>query len=173
MGLNGCHHPGVRSTLPPLPPILDQVDLLNIPRPTNLPLLEMPVVNMSPIPTAAAATRFPRERRRLSRTTASGTTTIPTQPVAGDKTSEMSSIGSLTVGGDATPQTRQAATEMIAALERRLNSTPTPGSNEKRAQLNTARNFWRDAQQALRSGDADGAKTLATKARLLLDEIEK
>jgi len=35
------------------------------------------------------------------------------------------------------------------------------------------RNFRKDAQEALKSGDAEGAKTLATKAKLLLDDLEK
>jgi hypothetical protein len=35
------------------------------------------------------------------------------------------------------------------------------------------RNFLEQAQQALNSGDADGATNLATKARLLMDEVEK
>jgi ribosomal protein S20 len=39
--------------------------------------------------------------------------------------------------------------------------------------VSKVRNFWKDAQDALKSGDAEGAKTLATKAKLLLDDLEK
>jgi hypothetical protein len=35
------------------------------------------------------------------------------------------------------------------------------------------RHFLDQAQQALNSGDADGAMNLATKAKLLMDDLEK
>ena len=43
----------------------------------------------------------------------------------------------------------------------------------EKAQISKIRNFQRQAQEALTSGDLEGAKTLATKAKLLLDDLEK
>ncbi len=38
--------------------------------------------------------------------------------------------------------------------------------------MSNVRNFQKQAQQALKTGDAEGAKTLATKGKLLLDDLE-
>ena len=46
-------------------------------------------------------------------------------------------------------------------------------TDEQKAQVSKVKNFLKDAQDALKSGDAEGAKTLATKAKLLLDDLEK
>ncbi len=43
----------------------------------------------------------------------------------------------------------------------------------EKAQVSKVKNFLKDAQEALKTGDAEGAKTLATKAKLLLDDLEK
>ncbi len=39
--------------------------------------------------------------------------------------------------------------------------------------MSKIKNFQRQAKQAMSSGDAEGAKTLATKAKLLLDDLDK
>jgi ribosomal protein S20 len=62
---------------------------------------------------------------------------------------------------------------MIAANEKRLNGLPAQIAEEQKAQISKVRNFQRQAQAALSSGDAEGAKTLATKAKLLLDDLLK
>jgi len=45
--------------------------------------------------------------------------------------------------------------------------------NQQRAQVRQVQQFVKQAQQALESGDAQGASTLATKAKLLMDDLEK
>jgi hypothetical protein len=62
---------------------------------------------------------------------------------------------------------------MIAANEKRLSGLPSQVVEEQKAQINKVKNFQRQAQEALNSGDAEGAKTLATKAKLLLDDLSK
>ena len=79
----------------------------------------------------------------------------------------------MTAGGETNPQTRQEAEDLIASVEKRLNALPAQKVEEQKAQVSKVRNFWKDAQEALKSGDAEGAKTLATKAKLLLDDLEK
>ena len=86
---------------------------------------------------------------------------------------EATAIGALTAGGEADPQTKQDAADLIASIEKRLNAFTTQTTDDQKAQISKVRNFWRDAQAALKSGDAEGAKTLATKAKLLLDDLEK
>jgi ribosomal protein S20 len=79
----------------------------------------------------------------------------------------------LTAGGEANPQTKQEASDLITASEKRLNALPAQKAEEEKAQVSKVKNFLKDAQEALNTGDAEGAKTLATKAKLLLDDLEK
>ena len=76
-----------------------------------------------------------------------------------------------TVGGDQSPRNKQEAASLIAANERRL--TAESGGHVAPALLSKVRNFQKEAEQALNSGDAEGAKTLATKGKLLLDDLDR
>jgi hypothetical protein len=87
--------------------------------------------------------------------------------------SESAAIGALTSGGETYSKSQQEAADMIAANEKRLNALPIQVSDEQKAQISKVKNFQRQAQEALNSGDAEGAKTLATKAKLLLDDLTK
>jgi hypothetical protein len=155
--------------------IQTHVDLLDIPEPDNLPLLEPTPVNTLPEPTAAAATKVKRERKKTAKI-ASPAAPIPAPviPTASVEPSpEVTAIGALTAGGETNPQAKQETADLIAAIEKRLNAFTAQTTDDQKAQISKVRNFWRDAQAALKSGDAEGAKTLATKAKLLLDDLEK
>jgi ribosomal protein S20 len=93
--------------------------------------------------------------------------------VAPPPTPEDTAIGALTAGGEANPQTKQEAADLITWSEKRLNALPAQKAEDERAQVSKVRNFLKDAQEALKTGDAEGAKMLATKAKLLLDDLEK
>jgi ribosomal protein S20 len=173
-GLSGCRH---KTQLAPLPAIQTQVDLLDIPEPDNLPLLEPTPVNTLPEPTAAAATRLKRERKKPVKMAPPTVSTVPTAPAVPaasvEPSPEVTAIGALTAGGETNPQAKQEAEDLIASIEKRLNAFTAQTTDDQKAQISKVRNFWRDAQAALKSGDAEGAKTLATKAKLLLDDLEK
>ena len=169
-GLSGCRH---RLQIAPLPPIQAPVDLVEIPPPANPPMLEAEPENAMPTPIAAAAARPKRERKKAVAKAAPAPTPPPTQAVVADPEPEAAAIGALTAGAEANPQTKQDAADLIVSIEKRLNSLSTQPTDEQKAQISKVRNFWRDAQAALKSGDAEGAMTLATKAKLLLDDLEK
>jgi ribosomal protein S20 len=179
-GLSGCRH---KTQLAPLPVIQTHVDLLNIPESDNLPLLEPTPVNTLPEPTAVAATKVKRERKKAAKiaptaavppASAPAPAPAPAVPTASVEPSpEVTAIGSLTAGGETNPQAKQEAADLIASIEKRLNAFTAQTTDDQKAQISKVRNFWRDAQAALKSGDAEGAKTLATKAKLLLDDLEK
>jgi ribosomal protein S20 len=99
----------------------------------------------------------------------------PTQiaSVAPPPSPEETAIGALTAGGEANPQTKQEAADLITSSEKRLNALPVQKAEDEKAQVSKVKNFLKDAQEALKTGDAEGAKTLATKAKLLLDDLEK
>jgi ribosomal protein S20 len=83
-----------------------------------------------------------------------------------------SAIGELTAGGDANPRRRQEAADLIASNEKRVRALSARIVNAQRSQVSKIRNFQRQAKQALDSGDAEGAMTLATKASVLLHDLD-
>jgi len=97
----------------------------------------------------------------------------PVQVASAAPAPEETAIGALTAGGEANPQTKQEAADLITSSEKRLNALPAQKAEDEKAQVSKVKNFLKDAQEALKTGDAEGAKTLATKAKLLLDDLEK
>jgi len=98
----------------------------------------------------------------------------PTQQASLGEASEASPIGQLTTAGDSsgTPS-RHDILDTIAATEKGLNDLKralTPAEQETTVQIRT---FLAKAKQALSQDDLDGAHTLATKAKVLLDELTK
>jgi len=164
LGLCGCRH---RVKVSPLPPVLTPVPLVEVPRPADAPMLALPHIKMPPMPVAAAAARLPRERRRAM------VKDEPPPVVPPTPAQEAATIGSLTAGGTGSSQTRQDAANLIASNERRLNALSAQKAELQKDEVNTVKNFEKQAQDALNSGDAEGAMTLATKAKLLLDDLEK
>ena len=174
LGLSGCFHK--TPLMVTLPLNTAPVELASTPEPENPPLIEEPPAEELPVPIAEAAA-IPRPRRRPTPRPVSPAATAPanasTQAASTEGVDEESAIGALTAGGDATPQTRQEATELIASNDKRLKALPASIVKSQRSQINKILNFQRQAQQALNSGDAEGAKTLATKAKLLLYDLDR
>lgn len=169
--LSGCHH---KPVVPPLPKITEPVDMAATPPPTSEPLLETPVVRLPPVPYAAAGGHYRREKRRRPQPAVNAVAPpLPATTPAETAAPDVASIGALSSGGDASPRAQQEAAGLIAANDRRINGLPVNKVEAEKTQLSQVRNFQRQAQEALASGDTEGAKTLATKAKLLLDDIEK
>lgn len=82
-------------------------------------------------------------------------------------------IGTLSAGGDSTAQSQQQARDLIASLLKRIAALSARTVDAQRKQISQVQNFARQAQKALDSGDAEGARNLATKAKLLMDDLEK
>ena len=97
----------------------------------------------------------------------------PPVQVASAAEPESLAIGSLSTGGDSTPQTQQQARDLIASIQKRIAALPRSTVNQQKSQLKQVNGFLKRSEQALDSGDPDGAMTLATKARLIMDDIEK
>jgi hypothetical protein len=171
-GLSGCMHLHKAPKLPVLPPVLTPIPLVNVPPPTNLPLIPAPVVTLPPMPIAAAAASPRREHRRL---TPRSSTATPEEaaPEPEPTTDDAAAIGDLTAGGAANPQAQHEAASLIHTIQLRLNALSPQTARRQRAQVNRVRNFWKQAQEALNSGDVEGATTLATKAKLLLDDLDR
>jgi ribosomal protein S20 len=170
IGLAGCRH---KPQLAPLPPILTPVALEDIPEPDNLPMVEVTPVRLPPVPVSADAGKPKRKKKQPPKAIVPPEPVPETQVAAATPSPEETAIGALTAGGETNPQTKQEAADLIASIEKRLNALSTQKAEEQKAQVSKVRNFWKEAQEALKSGDAEGAKTLAIKAKLLLDDLEK
>lgn len=168
LGLSGCHK---KLQVPPLPPILAPVALETPPSPETPPMVQAPDVKLPPAPTASAVAKPRHERRKPS--AAKTPASDPVQVANVEPLPEATAIGALTAGGEANPRTQQEAADLIASIEKRLNALPAQKVEEQKPQISKVKNFQRQAQEALSSGDAEGAKTLATKAKLLLDDLVK
>jgi ribosomal protein S20 len=164
--LSGCRH---RMNVPPLPQILAPVELVEVPKP-DLPLIQPAQIDMPPTPIAAAAAH---PHRPVRRPVVKAVVTPSASTGTDSDADETAAIGALSTGGDSSPRSQKEATEMIAAIEKRLSGLGALTSEEQKAQISKVRNFQKQAQDALSSGDMEGAKTLATKAKLLLDDLEK
>jgi ribosomal protein S20 len=138
-------------------------------------MVEVPQIKLPPVPVASAASKVKRQRPK--KTPQVATTPVPasTQPNADSPAAapEVATIGALSSGGDTSPRAQQEAAGLISANEKRINGISTQKVEAEKAQLSKVRNFQRQAQEALTSGDTEGAKTLATKAKLLLDDLDK
>jgi len=132
--------------------------------------------DLPPVPVAEGAGEPKRQRRRPAKAAVAAPPPDAPAPDAAPAvmpTERASIIGEFTPGGDQNPGSQKEASDLIAANERRLSALSPEVARVQAALVSNVRNFQKQAQQALRAGDAAGAKTLATKSKLLLDDLEK
>jgi len=159
-GLAGCHH---KAAVVPFPQTAHAPVELESPPPPVSP----PLVATVPLPELAPAKPVPKKKPSPREDTQ------PPAQVASDAAAPALSIGTLSAGGDSTPQSQQQAQDLIASILKRIAALPAKTADATKVQIKQIRNFLDQAQRALSSGDPDGARNLATKAKLLLDELEK
>ena len=160
-GLGGCH----RRVLRPVLPLgsLAPIELEAAIDPDSLPLIETaPPPELGPLPPLPPAKPVPK-----TKPPAREEVQPPVQAAAA------LDIGVLSIGGDAAPQSQQTARDLIVAIAKRIAALPSKIADARKEQVRQVRHFLDQAQQALNSGDADGAMNLATKAKLLMDDLEK
>ncbi len=103
-----------------------------------------------------------------------GTTPPSSSTASTDGGSAPSPIGNLSAGDTSgSSQLRQETTELISSSEQRLRTVPKSLSSDQQTTVAQIRKFLDQAQQAVKSQDLEAAHTLATKAKLLLDELLK
>ncbi len=116
-----------------------------------------------PAPTEPTVTAAPRTRR-----------TAPTPAPAAPSHTPPTSLGNLTSGdSSANAQLRNQATSLIADLDKRIVALSVSTKRQKSTGLAQVQNFLKQAKDALTSGDPEGANNLATKSKLLLDDLLK
>ena len=94
-----------------------------------------------------------------------------TPPTPSGETTQPTPIGQLTAGPTQdTDGSRQQAADLIDSTQRGVNSLRNLNGDQNKTAAQI-RSFLEQAHRALHNGDIDGAHTLATKARTLLDEL--
>jgi hypothetical protein len=127
----------------------------------------VPLPELGPLPPPPPAKPVPKK------TPATKEEAQPPVQAAAAPESAALAIGVLSIGGDAAPQSQQTARDLIAAITKRIAALPSKIADARKEQVRQVKHFLDQAQQALNSGDADGAMNLATKAKLLMDDLEK
>ena len=174
LDFGGCRH---RQAAPTLPAVLKAPDT-QPPAPNSPPMESPPPDSVSTAPQIKVSPTKPKRvpaKKTPPKAAADGAAVAATTPPvdgAGNVPTAESSIGALSAGGDATPQTQQDAAGLIVACEQRLHDS-SQNTKEQRSSLRKVQYFIKQAKQALGTGDAEGAMTLATKAKLLLDDLSK
>jgi hypothetical protein len=194
--LSGCRH----KPLPPpppaasAPPVTSSTVTVITPLP-SLPLGKAPDVKPAPAPTPAPPPvqepvhRFKRKSRKAttvkpetqmaeSQTAqapapapAPGATGTPEQPAMAPGVSQ--SIGQLSAGTAISSRDRARMLAEIGAQEARLSKLRAAANADLAATQQSIKTFLSKARQAVAQNDLDGAETLNTKARVLLNELQE
>ncbi len=164
----GCHRRTRLAAPPPLPPP-PKVALM----PAGEP--ETSEVSAQPLPRIPAPTKAVQPKiRRPKKIEPVEPPPPPVQVATAEPPPDGAAvIGSLTTGGPAAPAEQQRAGAAIVEVEKRLAGVPAAALDAQKDGMARVRNFLKQAHDALSSGDADGAMTLATKAKVLLDDLLK
>jgi hypothetical protein len=163
----GCRH-RTKTAPAPLPPPA-AVALVQAPESATPPQVQSVPIAPLPVPTLQPP---PKKKRRKPAVVPAAppavevaTNTTPPPPV--------NVVGTLTSGGDAAPQAEQKARASIGEVEKQLAGLSAATLDSQKTAVARVKTFLRQAHEALKSGDAEGASTLAAKARVLLDDLSR
>ncbi len=172
LAMMGCRHELV---VPSLPAAMQTPGaFIVVPPLPSPPSMEaaLPQVLLDETPVAVSEMKPRRRIRRVS----PGSLSVPVIETVPDESSTAPSandaLGDLSPGGDSAVTQTQAANG-ITSVARRLNNLSADIQKRMPREVAQVRQFLKQASGALRMGDAEGAKNLATKAGLLLDDMQK
>jgi|GEM_PF-641262 len=178
--LTGCLH---RVQVPPLPPSAKTPSVYLPPPPeSSLPPMgsqQAPPNLTDAKPAAAQEVKPKRHAHRSASSTAAAAdgpaTPAPAPaPAATPTAPPAATLGALSPGGAADgSKQQQEVLAKIAAVERRIAELPRAISDRQEKQIANVRLFLKEASDAIKGGDVEGAGILATKADLLLDDISR
>ena len=169
VALAGCRHKVPSYTIP----TAAQVPVEPVDAPSNQPapvIATQPPPDFGPVPPLHPPAPPPRRRSGPKEEPAS-----PAPPAAETAPAPAElAIGSLSTGlEDAAPQIQQQARDIISSIQKRIAALSPRIADSQKREVRQVRHFLDQAQQALNTGDTVGAKNPATKASLLMDDLEK
>ncbi len=171
----GCSHLPWRKTPPPkaqAPAIQPKpAPPAPAPKPTPPPVVAAPPPAPAPAPAAAPKPVKKHIYHHKPKPTAKPAATAAPAPPA----PEANSLVGMLSEGDAAgnPALRKQTNALIATTERRLQSLNSSRAASRKNTVAQVRLFLSQARQALAMNDLQGANTLATKAKILVDELLK
>ena len=164
MSLAGCHrNPKVVSAATPPPPPVEMVSVPPPSHPTE-PIPEEPVIASPELPLTVPPVRRPQPpRRRPAPAPPTQTAVVAPPPM---------DLGNLTTGGESTNTSLLNETDdLLRTQRRRLAAISAATIALHTQQVEQARLFLKQATDAWTKQDIEGARTLATKAKVVLDEV--
>jgi hypothetical protein len=174
--LTGCLH---QEQAPPLAPQAKTPNIY-VPPPTDAQLPPMKSGDTPPTltdakPVPAAEEVKPKKRTKRQQTISPVTATPPPATATAEAPANPpATLGAIAPGGgNANPKQQQEVMAKIGAVEKRVNDLPGATADREQKQIAKVRQFLKEASDALKGGDVDGAGILATKADLLMDDLTK
>jgi hypothetical protein len=113
-----------------------------------------------------------RHKRQAAKPPQDATTAPATTPASDTPASDTPAVSA--IGQLSTPEPsdlRRSIDESIASTDRGLNNIGRSLNDQDQKTAAQIRGFLKQAKAALTTGDVDGAKTLASKAKVLLSEL--
>jgi hypothetical protein len=175
--LSACTHNANQSQIQPLaPPIEDTPPPPPDSAPANLPA---PVITIpkteTPVVVQEQPKPAPKHHKQTTKpaTQAQGTPAAqpPTQVAAEAAPAEVSAIGQLSATEP--PSSKKQAEDSIEEIEKGLTGLNRTLSSQEEKTSSQIKEFLKQARTALASGDVEGARTLAKKAKALLGELSQ
>lgn len=182
--LAGCRHRTKATPAPEsLAPVLPVSDLANN-TPPDVPPAQLRQINPPP-PRTLATEEKPKPHKHIYHKPRHTTiepnpdetpaSQVPTEQAATAMPAEISPIGQLSPAGDSSnvPRRKQILDEIDSTQKGLDNVAKRSLNKEEQVTVAQIKTFLEKAKTALNQADLDGAHTLVTKARVLLDEIAK
>lgn len=174
--LTGCFHrqpqPSPQPVAPELaqtPPPAPTVPAAPVPAQETLPPTQQPAVSTppaGPVPAPAEGAAQLHHKKHSDRTATDQAATAATS-----STPAVEAIGQLSTGGSGVDA--QHVKESLDSTESSLKQITRNLNEQEQKTATQIREFIKQARAALDSGDADGARTLALKAKVLLAELSQ
>ena len=171
--LAGCHHRAKQViVLPPAPPEIAPV-MVSVPPPTHRSEpIPAPIAAVPPPPVVVEPPK--KEKRQPRRSAATVVTPAPVPPVQTAATEPPPiELGELSAGGETTSGLKQETYNLIHALDARVAALPDGVASSHKREIERAKRFLKQAEDSWNTADMDGAHTLAVKAKVLLDDLQK
>lgn len=165
--LTGCEKRVIAAAAPPPPP----TPVVSVPPPSHPtePMPEAPVIASAPMPVPVETVKRPTPPRQRNRQPAAIASPTVTASVSAPPVTE---LGELTTGGESNNDSLKRQTDDLLKAQNRRLSGLAPGVIALHTQqVEQARLFLRQAGDAWIKQDIEGARTLGTKAKVLLDEV--
>jgi hypothetical protein len=174
--LSACAHNTNVAQMQAMAPPIDDAPPPNL-APANLPppVITIPKTDKPVIVVQEQPTKQPPKHKKTASKSAGTTPANPTAGPPGTQVAENAPPSEVNAGGEfatqVTPDSKKQAEDSIVEIEKGLNGIGRKLSDTEEKTSMQIKEFLKQARTALNTGDVDGAKTLAAKAKALLGEL--